>query len=153
MKKLWNYNDENREYSSKKYPINMTFGNYRKKILCYERLYTTLTEEELLQLLKDAKDNKWTTLDISDCGIEKIPDELWEISTLKVLYIGNWENNEENKNRITEISEKIENLINLEALSICNLKGIKIPVALKYIPTLVYLDCFGCDFKKIVSAK
>lgn len=100
-------------------------------------------------MINEAKENNWTMLDISNCGVEQLPAELWSLQSLKALFIGNWITLEENNNTFTEIPEEISNLVNLEALSICNLKNVKIPKAIKNMPKLAYLDCFGCDFSSI----
>ena len=106
MEKLWSTEGKLNEYSSKKTSISMTFGGNRGSVLCYERKYTTLDEQQLLSLLKEAKDNNWTTLDLSDCGIEKLPDELWDIDSLRVLFLGNWKLQENHKNTGKPISGK-----------------------------------------------
>ena len=104
VEKLWSTEGKLNEYSSKKTSISLTFGGNRGSILCYERKYTTLDEQQLLSLLKEAKDNNWTTLDLSDCGIEKLPDELWDIDSLRVLFLGNWKPQENHKNTFFEKS-------------------------------------------------
>ena len=147
MARLWEEKENGKEYSWKRISIAKTFGNYRKKILCYERLYSKLEEEQLIELLKDARENEWDVLDLSNCGLSKLPDELWEISSLKVLYLGNYF--EEEENTFSELSEKIEKLEALEALSICGIQGLKIPNSLRKLPNLVYLDCFGCSMYEI----
>ncbi len=149
MEKLWSTEGKLNEYSSKKTSISMTFGGNRSSVLCYERKYTTLDEQQLLLLLKEAKNNNWTTLDLSDCGIEKLPDELWDIDSLRVLFLGNWKSEENHKNTFFELSSKIENLKNLEALSIYGMENLRIPKTFKNLPNLVYLDCFDCNFGKI----
>lgn len=142
---LYDRNDEYEIYSSYKNSIGQTFSNKKNIFLPYVRKYNKLSEEQLLQLIEEAKSNEWTALDLSDCGIEEIPDELWNVESLKVLYIGNiGENN--GSNTFGFISEQICKLVNLEAFSICNVQNVKIPYSLKKLPRLVYLDCFGCQY-------
>lgn len=86
MNKLWRVKEQYEEYSSKKRTIAMTFGGRRERILCYERLYKNLNQEQLQQLLKEAKGKEWDTLDLSNCGLADIPDGLWDIKSLKVLF-------------------------------------------------------------------
>lgn len=145
MEALWREKINVKEYSTKRVTISNTFGAPYDRVLCYERNYKVLDERQLLQVLQDAKENEWVSLDLSNCGLQKLPDELWELHSLKVLYLGN-RTIDGDANTYNEISEKIENLINLEALSICNITNIRIPKALKYLPHLTYLDCFGCCF-------
>lgn len=145
---LWREKVDIKEYSAKRVTIINTFGVHYNDILCYERNYKMLDENQLIQLLEDAKENEWTSLDLSNCGLTKLPDELWNLRSLKVLYLGN-RIGEGNHNSFTEISENINKLENLEALSICNIPNIQIPSALKRLPKLSYLDCFGCCFAKI----
>lgn len=149
MEILWREKEDIKEYSTKKVTIANTFGAHYGKVLCYERNYEILNEEQLLQLLKAAKEGEWTSLDLSSCGLKQLPDELWNLQSLKVLYLGNRVGKNDDFNTYNEISEKIGELENLEALSICNLPNIKLPKALKQLPQLTYLDCFGCAFKSI----
>ena len=149
MNELWQPKMEYEEYSARKKTISMTFSGRKNTFFCYKRKYKQLNEEQLLALLKEAKENNWTTLDLSDCGIKDLPDELWDITSLKVLYLGNWSGEQDNYNAFSVISEKIGMLENLEAISIRNLQNLKIPKAFKNMPRLTYLDCFGCGFQKI----
>ena len=148
MESLYDKNDEYREYSVNKYTIGSTFSKQKRLFLPYIRKYEKLTEEELIHILNIAKEEKWTALDLSNCGLTSLPDELWEVTSLRLLYIGNGYSRQL-MNRISEISEKILNLNNLEALSIAEMKAPHIPPAMKKLPKLTYLDCFGCFFEKI----
>lgn len=141
-------NEYYREFSTKKHSIGMAFSNRGDKYLPYIRRYGKLNKEELLYLINVAKENSWTALDLSNCAIEELPEELWEITSLKLLYLGNWYKRD-NANQFTVITQGIAKLVNLEALSISNIKNLIISDAVKKLPALVYLDCFGCDFDKI----
>lgn len=148
MELQYDKNTKYKEYSTKQYGIAQTFSSKKGTFLPYIRDYRKLTNEQLLHLIRTAKTNNWIALDLSDCGLESLPDELWELTSLKLLYIGNLRC-QENKNKIDEISENIEKLINLEALSIANLPILHVPRAIKKLPCLTYLDCFGCYFDSI----
>lgn len=141
-------NEEYMEYSVNKYTIGQTCSRKRTDFLPYIRDYVELSGEDLICLLQVAKENNWTAIDLSNCGLKSLPDELWEISSLKLLYLGNFKDDGP-QNDIVEISENISNLINLEAFSISNLNAPIIPRALRNLPKLKYIDCFGCDFSKI----
>ena len=56
----------------------------------YQRLYDNLTLEQLLELLQDAKRQRWEVLDLSQCGLDSLPDELGELSDLRFINIGNF---------------------------------------------------------------
>lgn len=146
MEKLLSTKEGN-EYSTEKYSIAMTFGGSRRNVIPYDR--KKIEQMDVIKLIHMAKENEWTILDLSDYGIEQLPDELWDVTTLKVLYIGNYQDDEKLNNRFTEISDKIVNLENLQALSICNVANVIIPKTLKQMTNLVYLDCFGCRYKQI----
>ena len=148
MELQYDKNIKYKEYSVKQYSIGQTFSVKKQIFLPYVRTYEGLTQEQLLNIIRLAKDNNWTALDLTDCGLKSLPDELWEVTSLKLLYIGNM-SIEGSKNKINEISENIEKLINLEALSIANLPSPHIPRAIRKMPKLTYLDCFGCYFDKI----
>lgn len=148
MEIQYDKNDRYKEYSVDLYTIGQTFSIRRHIFLPYIRKYKELTDEQLLDLIETAKNNDWTTLDLSNCGLKSLPDELWEVTSLKLLYIGNMDR-QGSPNDITEISGKISNLTNLEALSISNLNAPHIPAEMKMLPKLTYLDCFGCNYKRI----
>lgn len=151
MEVLWKEKTNIKEYSTKRVSISNTFGASYDNVLCYERIYENLDKEQLLNLIKDAKENEWTSLDLSNCGLKELPDELWDLQSLKVLYLGNRTRNGEcfNANTYNEISERISCLTNLEDLSFCNVSNLRIPKSIKKLPQLTYLDCFGCHFTNI----
>ena len=51
----------------------------------YTRLYENPTREQLLMLIQDAKQLHWQILDLSKCGLDFLPDELWKLSNLQYL--------------------------------------------------------------------
>lgn len=148
MELLLDKNEEYKEYSVEKYTIGTTCSKRKNIFLPYVRDYGELNKEQLLFLINKAKENGWTALDLSNCGLKSLPDELWEISSLKLLYLGNI-TSDGPQNEIDEISEGISNLVNLQALSISNLNAPSIPLSMRRLPKLTYLDCFGCDYTRI----
>ena len=86
MSKLW------REKTSCKRPDEE--WNNITEILPYERLYETLTQEQLLELLRDVKRLRWQVLDLHRCGLETLPPELGDLLDLWFLDLGNgrWSN-------------------------------------------------------------
>lgn len=57
--------------------------------LPYMRRYRDLTPAELQALIRDARDNRWTALDLSSCNLRELPDELWTLKELQILALGN----------------------------------------------------------------
>ena len=57
--------------------------------LPYERRYETLTQEQLSELIWDAKRLHWQMLDLGCCGLESLPDALGELDDLYFLCLGN----------------------------------------------------------------
>ena len=113
MRKLWK---EKADFKS----VDEKWTNIAE-ILPYERLYETLTQEQLQELLQDAKRVHWKALDLQRCGLKTLPPELGELIDLQVLDLGNgsWINNKfENtkKNMFTTLPESIGNLSNLQGL-------------------------------------
>ena len=142
--------------------ISETCSSRRAKFLPYHRLYSSLDHRQLADLIHTAKSNHWQALDLSNCGIEDLPDELWELSELRILYLGDAyydriegdeiRINRENPNTFPILPRRIEQLQNLEVLSLshhpCLIEGDG-PL---YLPKLRHLDIYNCDFHQIPNA-
>ena len=94
------------------------------EILPYERLYETLTPEQLQELLRDAKRLRWQALDLYRCGLEYLPPELGYLPDLRTLDLGNmrWFDTDKFKNAkanaFSELPHSVGNLVNLQLLSL-----------------------------------
>lgn len=154
MGKLWVKNEKWKGYSYKKYSISNTFGGYRRGLGNYIRKYNNLNQQQLMMLLKAAKEGAWEILDLSNCGLASLPKELWEITSLKVLFLGNGEDklNSDERNTFKEIPDEIRQLVNLEALSVQGLINVKFSYEISKLPRLVYLDCFHCQMQSFPVA-
>ena len=99
---------------------------------------TETQKQKVQQRIAEAKEKKLTTLDLRNCGLGKIPDEVFELTHLEYLYLGaevkkewkrvfyssknsfavywHWEEKDTyfHNNYISEIPHKIERLINLK---------------------------------------
>ncbi len=157
MSVLWQQKDTYKLFDPKKHHISDTCGRFGLYIP-YKRKYTLLSNEELLQLIQDAKALKWQALDLTSCGLTTLPDELWDLPDLKMLYLGN---NRSGSLRTDEgihkveasnsliLSAKIESLRNLQVLSLSNCEiqfESEVPFNL---PNLVHLDIFDCNFNQV----
>ena len=92
-----------------------------EEYLPYKRLYRNLTPEELQVLIRDARDNHWTALDLSSCNLRELPDELWTLKDLQILVLGNRPSKQTGTfNHITTIPRSIEGLTNLRCLILDN---------------------------------
>ena len=158
MVSLWSQNSNYTKFNPKKHGIADVFGKKLADILPYCREYDLLNNEQLLQLIKDAKRYNWQALDLACCGLSELPDELWELTQLRILFIGNdflereLEYDDLRKNKISIIPRGIEKLNNLQALS---LRGLSCtidkdtPLCLN---NLYYLDLFETGFSEIPNA-
>jgi len=157
MSVLWQQKDTYKLFDPKKHHISDTCGRFGLYIP-YKRKYALLSNEELLQLIQDAKALKWQALDLTSCGLTTLPDELWDLPDLKMLYLGN---NRSGSLRTDEgihkveasnsliLSAKIESLRNLQVLSLSNCEiqfESEVPFNL---PNLVHLDIFDCNFNQV----
>lgn len=129
MSKLWEEKTEYTIFDPEKHDCCDCFDtfNHLSEFLPYKRNYGTLNEQELLCLIKVAKEHHWQALDLTLCGIITLPDELWELSDLKILYIGNSRyyslyNYTLEDNTFPLIPKKIEQLKNLRVLSLSGKK-------------------------------
>ena len=89
MSTLWNKKTNYIRFDPKQHHINDTCGSRYVHFIPYERLYSSLDEFELLDLIHDAKSLRWQALDLSCCALKYLPDELWDLPDLKMLYLGN----------------------------------------------------------------
>lgn len=156
VKQLW----EPKEYiqfNSRRHYIGEVCGG-EDTFIPYRRKYNTLSQEQLQALIQDAKRYHWQALDLARCGLETLPDELWELTELKILSLGNMRlfsaaeselQQSSTKNKIYMIPREIERLQNLQVLSLNGL-SLKIqtdtPLRLK---RLLYLSIFGCGFTQL----
>ncbi len=157
MSELWQPKEKYRQFNLKKDHIDETCGRYDVYIP-YKRLYAELTQEQLLQLINDAKINRWQALDLTSCGLEALPDELWDMPDLQMLYLGN-DPKESIKNKqpsynksdntFTILPRKIESLTNLRVLSLTrNIIKVEGDSVLQ-LPTLLHLDIYNCGFRQV----
>lgn len=149
MIKLWDKKTNFKKFSSDCVRIADIIDG-KKMYLPYERKYGVLNSNDLLRLIEDAANEKWEILDLSNTGISILPEQLFELKSLKVLFIGNifYNQGEGSYNTIKEIPDSIQNLENLEVLSICGLGDVKISTFVKVLPRLVYVDYFKCILNK-----
>ena len=153
MRKLWDEKTEYIIFDPKNHGCNISC-HHLSLFLPYYRNYGTLNKQELLFLIKAAKEHHWQALDLTSCGIKTLPDELWELSDLKILYIGN--NNSRYYSIISEsntfpvIPKKIEQLKNLRVLSLASKNNTKFEVDKTLdLPNLTYLDISYCGYPQI----
>lgn len=157
MSKLWTPKEDYVLFDPKQHGISVTCGQIQV-FLQYERNYRSLTNEELLDLINEAKENRWQALDLRSCGIKDFPDELWELTELRMLYIGNelrysstgsLISNENDNNTFTVIPKKIERLKNLQVLCISGKNAEFEDDDALDLPRLLHLDIYNCDYVQI----
>lgn len=121
MSKLWEEKTEYTIFDPDKHDV-FDSCYYLSMFLPYKRNYGTLNEKELLLLIKAAKEYHWQALDLTCCGLKTLPDELWELSDLIILFIGNSNSSYYSdllkNNTFPVIPQKIKQLKNLRVLSL-----------------------------------
>ncbi len=157
LSELWQPRENYKLFDRKKHHINDTCGRFGLYIP-YKRKYTSLDHEQLLQLIRDAKELKWQALDLTNCGLTTLPDELWDLPDLKMLYLGNVRlrplRTEEGLRKVEEnrplvLSSKIESLTNLQVLSLSSDEIQFESEILFNLPNLIHLDVFDCNFNQV----
>ena len=146
MASLWEPKKHYRVFAPRRHDIPRTCGRTREEFIPYDRQYGKLSQDELLSLIDDARTHRWQALDLSSCGLQKLPDELWDLPYLRILHLGNFFINPElntSPNRLTVLPRKIEKLQNLQVLSLRD-QPIQVegPDPLN-LPKLVHLELFG----------
>lgn len=154
MRKLWEEKTEYTKFDPEKHGCFDSFYYRVSKFLPYKKNYKTLNKKEMLFLIKAAKEHHWQALDLTNCGLNNLPDELWELSDLKILHIGNNDFSDFSKygkdNTFPVIPKKIEQLKNLQVLSLCLKHNTKFESDKTLdLPNLTYLDITGCGYPQI----
>ena len=88
MQQLWKPRENYLRFDPEKHNIAQACGG-ANQFIPYHRRYGKLTQQQLLELIEAAKYYRWQALDLTDCGLCDFPDELWEIASLRMLYLGN----------------------------------------------------------------
>jgi len=87
------------------------------------------------------KTHGWQTLDLSDCGLSEIPEEVYSFTELVTLKLDNDAHGDEiTRNKIVTLSPKIANLKNLKVLTISNNDIASLPNELAQCQKLTTLD-------------
>lgn len=123
--------------------------------LPYKRKYTNLTPGQLQELIRIARQNHWKALDLTDCGLTELPEELWTLTDLRILYLGSSPLGRSvgSDNCIHQLPRGIEKLKNLQVLSLwwpslCTVQGSQ-PLNL---PNLRLLELTGSNFSELPEA-
>ncbi len=155
MSQLWREKNDYTKFDPEIHHIYDTCG-YRRffHFTPYERLYETLNQDDLLQLIRAAKAFHWQALDLSNCGLTSLPDELWDLPDLQILYLGSQSFEESDEIDETDINcllipRKIEKLQKLQVLNLFgSIITFEDDIPLN-IPQLIHLDIYGCDFPQL----
>src|SRR5215217_4579862 len=95
-------------------------------------------------------DYGWQTLDLSDCGLTEIPEEVYNFDNLVTLKLDNDPySDSQTRNKISEISPKIGNLKNLTKLSLINNDLIGLPNELAQCKKLITLNLTNNKLSKL----
>ncbi len=95
-----------------------------------------MTAQERIQ---QAKDNNLTQLDLSDCGLMEIPEEVFELTQLQTLLLGKpyqSTDNQDNRNRIAFIPVELSYLKNLQGLGLASNEFDEFPSIISNLPRL-----------------
>ncbi len=100
-----------------------------------------LNEQKINKALENVKLHEWQTLDLRNCGLEYIPDEIYEYDNLRTIDLSNDSYCDENmRNAIESIPSKISHLKNLTRLNLSNNQVANISEKISNLKSLKYLD-------------
>ena len=144
-------------FDDTEYSIDLTCERRKLEFLPYVRKYKNLSHAELLELIQDAQANHWQALDLSNSGLEDIPDELWSLTDLQLLYLGNASLHFDDSlkgapNTISHLPRSIEKLKKLRVLS---LYGLTVSIKGDYpldLNRLVHLELFDSNYETFPEA-
>ena len=95
-----------------------------------------MTAQERIQ---QAKDNNLRQLDLSDCGLTEIPEEVFDLTQLQTLLLGKSyqpTDNQDNRNRISFIPVELSFLKNLQGLGLAYNEFSEFPTIVTNLPRL-----------------
>ncbi len=145
MTRLW---EPKENYES--FDAHKSYALYQKeKFLPYIRQYKGLERGELLSLIQDARRYRWQALDLSNCGLTELPDALWDLPDLRMLYLGNDFRSNDPPNGLTDLSRDMEHLQNLQVLSLRKQMIRMEENTSLNLPNLVYLDLTGTGITQL----
>lgn len=151
MGRLWTINREYVRFDPARHRIGNLFGGNGRRFLPYHLTVDAPYDGLLSELIRAAKENRWQALDLSPWYLTRLPDALWDLTELQILYLGR-AGDEQREQEVCVIPNGIEKLRNLQALS---LRGRRFsfekdrPLDL---PNLRYLDIYYCGFPQIPRA-
>lgn len=157
LETLWEEKKNYVRFNPAKHDIAYTCGRNYERFIPYCRKYGKLDKSQLLKLIACAKANHWQALDLKCCGLSELPEALWDLPDLKMLYLGNeeypsgreretvhgWENN-----HIVSLPRNIGRLGNLQVLSLAGsylTDTGEPPLDMK---DLIHLDIFNCGYSQ-----
>ncbi|NOZ36014.1 MAG: GTP-binding protein [Chlorobi bacterium] len=97
--------------------------------------------KKIEQTLRNVIEHEWAVVDLRNCGLTEIPQELYNHPDIVSIDLSNTKYAEEHeKNVITEIPDEIGNLKNLTRLNFENNKIVKLSPNIVKLPRLKYLN-------------
>ena len=141
LSKLWEPVEDYKRFNPQSLEDLEEANLYPEHSLPYKRLYENLTPWELRELLADAKRLRWKALDLSHCGLNSLPDELWELEDLRVLVLGNvYTTRAGDRNTFATVPLGIGQLTNLQSLDLHNTPIRELPDSIGQLTNLQSLD-------------
>ncbi len=99
------------------------------------------TEEKIKERIKNVKIHGWQVLDLKNCGLNKIPEEVFDFTDLRTLDLSNDSYcDTELRNKITSIPKEISKLKNLSKLNLSSNQINEIHEDITLLRSLKHLD-------------
>lgn len=117
--------------------------------LQYKRNYTTLNSDQLNYLINKCIELNWEALDLTNCGIEHIPNSIGKLKSVRNLKLGNSgppEVKTPNNNTFVSLPEQLFTLENLEILDLHGMHLKVLPNSISKLKKLKNLSLNGNDF-------
>ena len=150
MSKLWKSKSDYRPFHPDSSDDIYDVDECAEDFLPYERFYQNLNRSRLMELLKDAKREHWQALDLSFCGLDVLPEQVWALPDLQILYLDNnerkWNKNFSipcvigENNTFKELAVSIDSLSNLRALCLHKCFLTSLPESIGNLSSLQRLD-------------
>lgn len=109
-----------------------------------------MNHSEIQRRIDKVRQGQLSTLDLSNCALTYIPDEIFELSYLTELKLGNWADyNKQQRNKLAQLPPQISRLTKLQYLDLSSNELSALPPDLAQLTQLQLIDLSNNHFEQL----